>query len=143
MQVNIWDKPVLHSPALKLSQDEPKFITIDPQAVIKSSSLDKIRVQGGTRLEGDIAISGAKNAALKHFCATLLTGDAVQFTNAPVGLKDLQTLAALLQEMGVKVGLREDGVAILQADNITSTKAPYDLVRQMRASVLVMEPWSR
>lgn len=140
MQVNIWDKPVLHSPALKLSQDEPKFITIDPQAVIKSSSLDKIRVQGGTRLEGDIAISGAKNAALKHFCATLLTGDAVQFTNAPVGLKDLQTLAALLQEMGVKVGLREDGVAILQADNITSTKAPYDLVRQMRASVLVMGP---
>lgn len=140
MQVNIWDRPVLHSPALKIAQNEPKFLTIDPQAVIKASSLDKIRVQGGTRLEGDIAISGAKNAALKHFCATLLTGDAIQFTNAPVGLKDLQTLAALLQEMGVKVGLREDGVAILQADNITSTKAPYDLVRQMRASVLVMGP---
>lgn len=131
---------MLHSPALKIAQNEPKFLTIDPQAVIKASSLDKIRVQGGTRLEGDIAISGAKNAALKHFCATLLTGDAIQFTNAPVGLKDLQTLAALLQEMGVKVGLREDGVAILQADNITSTKAPYDLVRQMRASVLVMGP---
>ncbi len=140
VQVNIWDKPVSHSPALKVSQNEPKFLTIDPQAVIKASSLDKIHVQGGTRLEGDIAISGAKNAALKHFCATLLTGEAVQFTNAPVGLKDIQTLAALLQEMGVKVGLREDGVAIMQADNIISTKAPYDLVRQMRASVLVMGP---
>ncbi len=140
VQVNIWDKPVSHSPALKVLQDEPQYLAIDPHAVIRSSPLDKIRVQGGTRLEGDIQISGAKNAALKHFCATILTGDAVQFTNTPVGLKDLQTLAALLAEMGVKVALREDGLAILQADNITSTKAPYDLVRKMRASVLVMGP---
>lgn len=139
-RVNIWDKKVSHSPALKVASGEPSFIVINPDAVIKPSTLNKIRVQGGTRLEGDIAISGAKNAALKHFCAALLTGEAVQFTNTPVGLKDLQTLAALLQEMGVKVGLREDGVAILQADTITSTKAPYDLVRQMRASVLVMGP---
>ncbi len=140
VQVNIWDKPVSHSLVLKVAAAQPEFLTINPDAVIKASSLDKIRVQGGTRLEGDIQISGAKNAALKHFCATLLTGEAVQFTNAPVGLKDIQTLAALLQEMGVKVGLRSDGVAILQADNITSTKAPYDLVRKMRASVLVMGP---
>lgn len=130
----------MNSPAFKVVSTEPEFLTIDPQAVIKASALEKIKVQGGTRLEGDIAISGAKNAALKHFCATLLTGDAVQFTNAPVGLKDIQTLAALLQEMGVKVGLRTDGVAIMQADNITSTCAPYDLVRKMRASVLVMGP---
>ena len=129
-----------HSPALKVLPDEPQYLAIDPHAVIRSSPLDKIRVQGGTRLEGDIQISGAKNAALKHFCATILTGDAVQFTNTPVGLKDLQTLAALLAEMGVKVALREDGLAILQADNITSTKAPYDLVRKMRASILVMGP---
>lgn len=139
-QANIWGRPVSHSLAPKFIPAEPEFLPIDPAAVIKASPLEKIRVQGGTRLNGDIRISGAKNAALKHLCATLLTGDAVQFTNTPVGLKDLQTLAALLQEMGVKVGLREDGLAILQADNITSTKAPYDLVRQMRASVLVMGP---
>lgn len=140
VQVNIWDKPVSHSPALKVALPEPQFLTIDPDAVIRSSPLDKIRVQGGTRLEGDIQISGAKNAALKHFCATLLTGDAVQFTNTPVGLKDLQTLSALLQALGVSVALREDGLAVLQAANISSTKAPYDLVRKMRASVLVMGP---
>ena len=126
VRVNIWDKPVSHSPAHKIAQSlpQPEYLDIDPHAVIKSSALDKIRVQGGTSLNGEIAISGAKNAALKHFCATLLTGDAVQFTNTPVGLKDLQTLAALLQEMGVTVALREDGLAVLQAANITSTRAP-------------------
>jgi UDP-N-acetylglucosamine 1-carboxyvinyltransferase len=133
---------VSHSHAHKIAQSlpQPEYLAIDPHAVIKSSALDKIRVQGGTRLNGEIAISGAKNAALKHFCATLLTGDAVQFTNTPVGLKDLQTLAALLQEMGVTVALRSDGLAVLQAANITSTRAPYDLVRKMRASVLVLGP---
>ena len=123
-----------------LFADQPEFLPIDPHAVIKPSELDKIRVQGGTVLNGTIPISGAKNAALKHLCASMLTGDPVQFNNMPTSLQDIRTLAALMKEMGVSVGLRRDGVAIVQANNIHSTEAPYDLVRKMRASILVMGP---
>ncbi len=121
-------------------KETEEFISIDPERVIKPVGLDKIKVTGGTRLNGDIKISGAKNAALKHLCAAMLTGDPVQFTNCPVHLKDIQTLAALMAEMGIKIQLRRDGMAFIQADNIASSVAPYDLVRQMRASVLVMGP---
>ena len=102
--------------------------------------MDKIRITGGNPLSGKIRISGAKNAALKHLCAAMLTGDPIQFTNMPVGLKDIQTLAALMKEMGVEMTLRSDGVMFVQAKDIHSTEAPYDLVRRMRASVLVMGP---
>ncbi len=122
------------------AQEAPDFITIDPHKAMLASSLDKIRVQGGTQLNGVIPISGAKNAALKHMCASMLTGDPIQFTNMPVGLKDIQTLAALMKEMGVDIILRSDGTMFIQAANIHSTEAPYDLVRRMRASVLVMGP---
>jgi UDP-N-acetylglucosamine 1-carboxyvinyltransferase len=129
------------SSALKQPEtQEPSFVAIDPNAVIRASELDKIRVQGGAQLNGEIPISGAKNAALKHLCAAMLTGDPVQFTNMPVTLGDIRTLAALMQEMGISVGLRSDGVAFVRAGNIQSTEAPYDLVRKMRASVLVMGP---
>lgn len=142
---NIWDKPVSPSPALettarKADVTEPGFIPIDSESVIKPSTLNKITVRGGQRLNGTVNISGAKNAALKHLCATLLTDQPVQFTNMPVTLGDIRTLAALLQEMGVNIALRDDGVAFVRAQNITSTRAPYDLVRQMRASVLVLGP---
>lgn len=136
-QESIWVRPVSHSLALK---DNDDLIAIDPESVIKPSPLNKIKVTGGTQLNGDIAISGAKNAALKHLCAAMLTGDPVNFTNCPVKLKDIQTLAALMAEMGIKVQLRNNSTAFIQADNITSSIAPYDLVRQMRASVLVMGP---
>lgn len=123
-----------------LFSDAPEFVTVDPHAIIRASELDKIRVQGGTILNGNIPISGAKNAALKHMCAAMLTGDSIEFTNMPNMLQDIRTLAALLKEMGVSIGLRSDGVAVIQAGNITSTEAPYDLVRKMRASILVMGP---
>lgn len=121
-------------------ENAPEFVVIDPSIVTASSALDSIKVQGGTRLEGEIPVSGAKNAALKHLCAAMLTGEPVQFMNCPVGLQDIKTLAALMKEMGVNITLRSDGVAFVQAKNITSTEAPYDLVRKMRASVLVMGP---
>lgn len=133
---NIWDKPVSHSPALK----EIETIEIHPEKVIKPVGLDKIRVIGNGPLNGDIPISGAKNAALKHLCAAMLTGEEVRFTNSPNKLKDIQTLAALMQEMGIEVTLAKDSTATIKADNIKSHVAPYDLVRQMRASVLVMGP---
>ncbi len=129
-----------HSPALKQTPDTPDFIVIDPHKAMLASSLEKIKVQGGTQLNGVIPISGAKNAALKHMCAAMLTGDPVQFTNMPVYLKDIQTLAALMKEIGVAMTLRSDGTMFINASKIHSTEAPYDLVRRMRASVLVMGP---
>ncbi|MBU0858619.1 MAG: UDP-N-acetylglucosamine 1-carboxyvinyltransferase [Alphaproteobacteria bacterium] len=102
--------------------------------------MDKIRIQGGQRLNGTIAISGAKNAALPLMCASILSPEPLQLTNMPVSLGDIQTLGAVLEDMGVRVALRPDGIAVLHAAEITSHKAPYELVRKMRASVLVLGP---
>ena len=126
--------------ATALKSDDTNIIALDTEQVTKASPLEKIRVTGGAQLNGSIPVSGAKNAALKHLCATMLTGDPVTLTNMPVALKDIQMLSALMKEMGMHVALRKDNVAVVQASNITSTVAPYDLVRKMRASVLVMGP---
>jgi UDP-N-acetylglucosamine 1-carboxyvinyltransferase len=104
------------------------------------SGMDKIRIRGGQRLNGTITISGAKNAALPLMCASILSAEPLQLTNMPVTLGDIKTLAAVLEAMGVRAALRTDGVAVLQAGEITSHKAPYELVRKMRASVLVLGP---
>ncbi len=133
-----------HSPELKNNMIEPQIETAQTieliSADVKSSGLDKMRVVGGARLKGDIPISGAKNAALKHMCAALLTDEPVQFTNMPNALVDVRTLAQVLNHLGMTVALRSDGVAILRAKEITSHIAPYDLVRKMRASVIVLGP---
>jgi len=107
---------------------------------IKPSGLEKMRVTGGCRLNGSIKISGAKNAALKHMCASLLTDEPLHLENMPTGLIDVRTLAEVLNHLGVTVALRKDGIATLHAGTITSHVAPYDLVRKMRASVLVLGP---
>jgi UDP-N-acetylglucosamine 1-carboxyvinyltransferase len=107
---------------------------------VKPSQLDKLRIRGGNRLKGEIPISGAKNAALKHMCAALLTDQPVQFQNMPVTLRDVRTLAELLDYLGMTVALRSDGVAMLHTPTIKTHIAPYDLVRKMRASVLVLGP---
>ena len=108
--------------------------------------MDKIRIQGGRRLSGRIPISGAKNAALPLMCASLLTEDTLTLVNLP-HLADISTLATLLAQHGVEIGM--DGLATgghtgralkLTAGGITNTTAPYDLVRKMRASVLVLGP---
>lgn len=107
---------------------------------VKASTLDKLKVRGGNRLNGNIPISGAKNAGLKHMCAALLTDQPMQFTNMPVTLGDVRTLAEVLNCLGMSVALRSDGVAMLHTPSIKSHVAPYDLVRKMRASVLVLGP---
>lgn len=107
---------------------------------IKSSNLEKMRVVGGTKLNGSIKISGAKNAALKHMCACLLTDEPFILKNMPTGLQDVRTLAEVLTHFGVTVALRKDKVATLHAQEIKSHNAPYDLVRKMRASVIVLGP---
>ena len=107
---------------------------------VKASDLDKLIVRGGNRLKGEIKISGAKNAALKHMCAALLTDQPVQFNNMPVTLGDMRTMAELLDYLGMVVALRSDGVAFLKTPKIKTHVAPYDLVRKMRASVLTLGP---
>ncbi len=100
--------------------------------------MDKLLIQGGTRLSGEIAISGAKNAALPILCAALLTAEPVTFTNVPQ-LKDIGTLLELLAQMGVKVG-READTVTLDASELNNPVAPYEMVKTMRASILVLGP---
>lgn len=115
-------------------------LPIHTESAAKPSALDKIRVTGGVALKGDIRISGAKNSALKLMCATLLTGEPVELTNLPVNLQDIRTLAALLQDLGVQLALRDDATATFHARTIENPLAHYDLVRKMRASILVLGP---
>src|ERR1700746_2396974 len=106
--------------------------------------MGKIWVRGGGPLEGVIPIVGAKNAALPLMAASLLTSETLTLTNVPI-LADIATMANLLVHHGVGVMRGEEGtdsghVVELSAGNITSSTAPYDLVRKMRASVLVLGP---
>jgi UDP-N-acetylglucosamine 1-carboxyvinyltransferase len=100
--------------------------------------MDKIRIRGGRQLDGIIRISGAKNAALPLMTAALLTPDPLVLTNVPE-LADIATMGKLLVELGV--GFQRDGDKVtLTAPDGGSTTADYDLVRKMRASVLVLGP---
>jgi UDP-N-acetylglucosamine 1-carboxyvinyltransferase len=109
--------------------------------------MDRIRIQGGVPLEGTIVIGGAKNAALALMPACLLTAETLSLSNLP-HLVDITTMAHLLAQHGVDIGLNgrsPDGGSIgrvmeLTARTITNTTAPYDLVRKMRASILVLGP---
>lgn len=106
-----------------------------------SSGLEKMRVFGGAKLNGNIKISGAKNAALKHMCASLLTDEPFILKNMPTTLRDVATLSQVLEALGVQITLdKENSIATLHAKEITSHIAPYELVRKMRASILVLGP---
>jgi len=100
--------------------------------------MDKLLIKGGKRLHGDVTISGAKNAALPILCAGLLTSGDVQLSNVP-HLQDVRTMLRLLAQTGLQV--QQDGDKVtLNGSNITSLEAPYDLVKTMRASILVLGP---
>ncbi len=104
--------------------------------------MDRIRIRGGRPLRGEIAISGAKNAALPLMAASLLSGETLRLSNLP-HLVDITTLANLLVQLGVEIrmnGAAEGRVLELTAREVTNTEAPYELVRKMRASVLVLGP---
>ncbi|MGH6827726.1 MAG: UDP-N-acetylglucosamine 1-carboxyvinyltransferase [Rhizomicrobium sp.] len=107
--------------------------------------MDRIHILGGNRLCGSIPISGAKNAALKLMAAALLTRQAVTLSNVP-RLADVRAMAELLKSFGVAVevspgsGLNEGDTVRLRAEKITSSFAPYDMVRKMRASFQVLAP---
>ena len=101
--------------------------------------MDKLRITGGPQLRGEVAISGAKNAALPILCAGLLTADAISVANVP-DLNDTSTMLRLLGRMGVKAERGADGVVTVQADRVDNLEAPYELVKTMRASILVLGP---
>ncbi|MDP2752179.1 MAG: UDP-N-acetylglucosamine 1-carboxyvinyltransferase, partial [Rhodocyclaceae bacterium] len=102
--------------------------------------MDKLLIEGGRPLLGTVAISGAKNAALPLLTAALLTSEPVTFTNVP-NLNDIGTLLKLLAQMGVRI---ERDIAtqsvMLDASGLSNPVAPYELVKTMRASILVLGP---
>lgn len=100
--------------------------------------MDKIVIQGGRPLRGKVKVSGAKNAALPLMAATILTRGWNTLTNVP-DLADIKTMAKLLHGFGATVSEKK-GVLKIKADKIKKEEAPYDLVRTMRASVLVLGP---
>ena len=100
--------------------------------------MEKFRIQGPSRLVGSVQVSGAKNAALPAFAAALLTREPVRLRNVPK-VADLRTMAKLLTHIGAKVSF-VDSEAVIEAASIDTPEAPYDLVKTMRASVLVLGP---
>ena len=109
--------------------------------------MDKIVIRGGKPLNGTIAIGGAKNAALPLMAASLLTDGVLRLSNLP-HLADVSTMAHLMSDMGVSIAMEGDApggghmgrVFALDSSGLSETTAPYDLVRRMRASVLVLGP---
>jgi UDP-N-acetylglucosamine 1-carboxyvinyltransferase len=100
--------------------------------------MDKIEIQGGIKLTGEVAISGSKNAALPVMAASILCPGEHLISNVPL-LRDISTMGKLLAHIGM--GFHKEGDEVmLNADNITSIEAPYDFVKTMRASVLVLGP---
>jgi len=109
--------------------------------------VDRIQIRGGRRLNGEVRISGAKNAALPLMVASLLTDEPLTLASVP-HLTDISQLAEILAGLGVEITMSGNGqagsevgrVLKLHAKKIASTEAPYDLVRKMRASFLVIGP---
>jgi UDP-N-acetylglucosamine 1-carboxyvinyltransferase len=100
--------------------------------------MDKLLIRGGKRLSGEITIAGAKNAALPILCAALLTADTVQLRNVP-RLQDVATMLKLLLQMGLCV--EQDGESVtLNGRAVDKPEAPYEMVKTMRASILVLGP---
>ena len=101
--------------------------------------MDSLIIRGGNRLEGVLTASGAKNAALPILAATLLTYGACSLRSVPV-LRDITTMLTLLASLGAKTARRQDGEVLIESDSVQEFTAPYDLVKTMRASILVLGP---
>jgi UDP-N-acetylglucosamine 1-carboxyvinyltransferase len=101
--------------------------------------MDKLIIRGGHSLNGEIDISGAKNAALPELCAALLTDQEVVLRNVPK-LQDVSTMLKLIRNMGVTCLHAEDGSVTLNASALNKPEAPYEMVKTMRASVLALGP---
>ena len=100
--------------------------------------MQKLLITGGKRLSGEIAISGAKNAALPILCAGLLTADTVRLSNVP-RLQDVATMLKLLRQMGLRVEEEGDRI-VMNGESVDKLEAPYEMVKTMRAAILVLGP---
>ncbi len=101
--------------------------------------MQKLIIHGGTPISGEVQISGAKNAALPILCASLLTGETFRVTNVP-SLNDTTTMLNLLEQMGVNVSIDKKSEISLTAANLSNLIAPYEMVKTMRAAILVLGP---
>ncbi len=101
--------------------------------------MDKLVITGGGTLNGELPVSGAKNAALPELCAALLSAQPVKLRNVP-GLQDVSTMLRLIRNMGVTCEQGEHGHVLLDAGGLNNPEAPYELVKTMRASVLALGP---
>ncbi len=101
--------------------------------------MDSLIIHGGTRLDGALRASGSKNAALPILAATLLTGESSALQRVPL-LKDITTMMTLLASLGAGVLRNKEGAVVVEGGSVQVFKAPYDLVKTMRASILVLGP---
>ena len=101
--------------------------------------MDRLVIRGGRRIEGSVQIRGAKNAALPQIAAALLSPGRLQLTNVPE-VTDVDTMLALMREFGVVATRGAGRMLVLDASGARNAQAPYDVVRQMRASILVLAP---
>jgi UDP-N-acetylglucosamine 1-carboxyvinyltransferase len=101
--------------------------------------MDKLKIRGGRQLQGELTISGAKNATLPELCAALLTEQSVTLRNVP-RLQDVSTMLKLIRNMGVTCEHAQDGSVRVMAATLNNPEAPYELVKTMRASVLALGP---
>src|SRR6185312_16055904 len=101
--------------------------------------MDRLVIRGGKRIEGSVQICGAKNAALPQIAAALLSSEQLELTNVPK-VSDIDTMVTLMQELGVTATESAGHHLVLDARGARNTDAPYDIVRRMRASILVLAP---
>src|SRR5690242_7353294 len=101
--------------------------------------MDKLLIEGGSRLDGEIRASGAKNATLPILCAALLSDEPLTVQNVP-HLEDVATCNRLLRQMGADVTVADRDTVVVDARKVHDLRAPYELVKTMRASILVLGP---
>ncbi len=123
---------------LELRPFDTRAVRLPRLAANDDLPMDKLRIEGGERLRGEVRVSGAKNAALPILAASLLTADELVLDNVPQ-LADITTMGKLLAGMGVKLG-RDGGRVWARADEVGLAEAPYEVVKTMRASILVLGP---
>ena len=101
--------------------------------------MDRLVIRGGRRIQGSIQISGAKNAALPQLAAALLSAEPLELSNVPE-VTDVKTMLNLIGEFGVVARYGHGHTLVLDAGKARTAQAPYDIVRRMRASILVLAP---
>ena len=114
-------------------------LSLEDGAAGKIKMSDKLMIKGGRRLKGKISVSGAKNSALKLFAASILTKEWLELSNVP-HLKDVSTMMTLLSDLGAMVTLLDNNCVAIDGSKIRSREVSYDLVRAMRASIVVLGP---